>query len=209
MMADETPFNPNSVTDWIAVLHNAAAVPRGHVDYDEARQVVALANRKIAFLNRSANRRDIETPDAVETARMAGLESVGGNLAALPVGAMAALAELPPAATGPLLDFISRIGGKAALDVRGVDTDAYERGVEAHPTAAAVGETVPAVLAALAGRLGAKSAKGYVSERLMAPLPEVQARPMGFTPNAASVARTAPISGSDPISRLLALLRRK
>lgn len=198
----------DDLVKWIRYLHAAAAVPKDDPDYEEAQAAVAHAQRKIAFLNRQANRADVETPDAVETARMSGLANTAGALATAPLS-MLDLGPGASAMTGPLSDFISRIAGKSALDVVGLDTDAYERGMEAHPTATAVGEMVPPVLMALAGRLGTKPAARFVSERLSAPVPEVPSAPAGFMTNVPSVSRAAQISRSDPISRLMALLRRR
>lgn len=178
-------MSDGELVKWIRYLHAAAAVPKDDPDYADAQAAVAHAKRKITFLNRAANRADVETPDAVETARMAALANTAGALAAAPLSML----DLGPGAsmmTGPFADFISRIAGKAALDVRGVDTDAYERGMEAHPTATAVGEMVPPVLMALAGRLGTKPAARFTEARLraMAPTDDFLASVAGRHPSA-------------------------
>lgn len=183
----DTPFNPNSVTDWINVLHNAAAVPKGHADYDEARQVVALAGRKIAFLNRSANRAEVGTPDERETFRMSAVENTAGDVADIAASSLGSLPEVGPLLEGTgLLDRIRRparqLAGFLALLAKDADLGAYERGKEAHPTAAAAGELTGPALMALLGGLSRRSLARGISERLK-PLPETPpARPRGYLP---------------------------
>lgn len=56
----EPEFNPESVTDWINVLHNATAVPQDSPDYGDARAVAAQAWARIGHLNRKASTADRE-----------------------------------------------------------------------------------------------------------------------------------------------------
>lgn len=203
-------MNDGDLIKWIRYLHAAAAVPKDDPDYEEAQAAVAHANRKIRAINRATNRNQGETPDALETARMAALDDAAGTVASAPVRPALAMlgGEGLATAAGPALEaFIAKIAGKAALDAKGVDQDAYERGAGAHPTAAFIGEMTPPVLAALAGRLGTKPGARMIADRL-GPLPEAPPpRPIGFTTNEASMAGRTLASKTDPLTRLLALWR--
>lgn len=170
-------MSDGDLLSWIRFLHAAAQVPKGSPDYADAQQAVARAKRKIAFINREANRHDVATPGAVETARMSALANTVGDVAAFPASILPTLAEVPLPVANMLGAFIKRRVGNLALDARGVDTKAYERGMEAHPTATAIGEMVPPTLMALAGGVGRKPMARSVDARL-----EALTRPSTPTP---------------------------
>lgn len=63
----EKEFDPESVTDWINVLHNATAVPQDSPDYGDARAVAAQAWARIGHLNRKASTADREAQNFKES----------------------------------------------------------------------------------------------------------------------------------------------
>lgn len=152
---------------WIRYLHAAAAVPKGDPDYADAQAAVAQSRRKIAAINRAANRREDYVPTALETAGMTGLASTAGAAASLPVSpALAALGVPPSPFNGALEALIAKLAGDATLNARGHDPAAVERGAGAHPTAAFLGEMTPTLLMLLAGKLGGKPAYNAAAARL-------------------------------------------
>lgn len=200
---------------WRRVLHNAASVQPGHARYDEARRMVALATNRIRMLNREASEREVETPSAGQTFGMSAVANVAGDVASTGVSALETLPEVGPLLKGTgftsrLDPLLRQLAGRVALDVTGTDPAAYERGQEAHPVAAAAGEMAgPTLMALFGGKAGVRPAARAIDARLTPLPPAPPPRPRGFVTNQASAASAAPVSQMDPISRLLALLRRR
>lgn len=196
-------MSDGDLRSWIRYLQAAAAVPKGDPDYADAQAAVQRAVRKIRFLNRQANRADIATPRAMETAKMSALENTAGDVADVATSAFSSLPEVGPLIEGidkitRLRENVRRTAGIMALRLKDVDPQAYERGKEAHPTAAAAGELTGPVLLALLGGLNRRALGRGLSER-MKPLPEaLPPRPRGFVPNEGTVTGGAPAPALRP-----------
>lgn len=181
-------MSDGDLVKWIRYLHAAAAVPKDDPDYAEAQAAVAHAKRKIAFLNRSANRREVATPDERETFRMSAVENTAGDVADVATSALSSLPEVGPLVEGidKITNFRERarqLAGLVALLTKDADIEAYERGKEAHPTAAAAGEmTGPILTALLPGIFGRRPLARGIRERAKPLPPEAPYRPRGYTP---------------------------
>lgn len=104
---------PQSLKDWITVLHNASQVPQGSQRYDEAQQVAQDAMAQISHLNQTASEADVKEAGQL-------LPGVAGSIAAGAVGfgRGASLGLVKPPSVPGVGDVIS----------------------QAHPTATTVGD---------------------------------------------------------------------
>lgn len=159
-MTAPVQFDSQNLSHWLAVLRNAAQVPRGDPRYDDARDVVEQALLQIRHLNRTANQED---------RLRAGATAIPGD-AALGVGLMHSLSL---GAGEPIAGFIEKLRGgtfgEGAARYRGGLEEVGAQNPVLEPAGEVAGMLAPAAVPARTALMAAR-APGAILDNLLSAL---------------------------------------